>query len=201
MSKILICLHGLGSKGKTSKSDALRSVLEPLGITVLTPDLPNDPAEVSIMIKNLVENLDIENLVFCGTSLGGFYSSYFGEIFDAPYVIANPVISPSTAFTKYLNNPPISWVTKAPINIKQSDLDVFDSMEFQISNPTGVLANVFLAKDDEVVPYKPVAERFKFAATLQITDTGGHRYEENWDEVIKCVTSIFKVSKSDSTLV
>lgn len=195
MSKVLVYLHGLGSVGKSAKSDALRAALEPLGITVLTPDLPIDPTEVQALVKDLVRSLldenVIEKMVFCGTSLGGFYSSYFGEIFDTPYVIINPATSPSKAFAGYLGDPPISWATGKPLEIKQSMLNVFAQLESEIEDPTGVLANVFLAKDDDVVPYEAAVERFKYAATLDITETGGHRYESNWDEVIKCVASLF----------
>ena len=190
--KVLVYLHGLGSKGKSDKSDALRAALEPMGIKVLTPNLPINPSEVDRLVKDLVidEMENLEKLVFCGTSLGGFYSSYFGEIFDAPYVITNPATNPSTTFEQYLDNPPVSWATGKPLDINRETLNTFAAMESAVI-PTGILANVFLAKDDEVVPYEVAAEKYKYAATLDITKNGGHRYEENWGEVIKCVTSLF----------
>lgn len=199
MSRILIYLHGLGSSGQSTKSEALVEALAPFGVTVICPDLPIEPDEVSKIVKGIVLEhctTNLEQVVFCGTSLGGFYSSYFGEIFDAPYVIANPVTSPATAFNKYLTDPPISWVTKLPIQITKKTISDLSTFERCIKHPTMSLATVFLAKDDDVVPYQPAAIRFS-RANLIITEDGGHRYELHWTRVINEIKKLYQISPGE----
>ena len=194
MSKILIYLHGLGSRGKSEKSDMLKETLSPLGISVLAPDLTTEPAEVIKLIKSIIHDLweerKLEKVVFCGTSLGGFFSTYFGEIFDAPYVVVNPVVRPSIAFQRYLDHPPKSWVTGDDIVFTEKTLADYATMEALIKQPDQNNAHVFLAKDDAVIPYLATAEKWKHSH-LTITESGGHRYDSEWNLVIDKVKQLF----------
>ena len=190
MAKILIYLHGLGSKGDSPKSRALTDALRPLGIEVIAPDLELDPILVIKQVRDIVYSHDIEQLTFCGTSLGGFYAAVFGEVFDAKYVAVNPAISPATSFERYLTNPPVSWVDGKPILFNEELLASYRRIEEAIKKPSGYLANIFVAEDDDVVPYKPTVELFKYASFLECTSDGGHRYDLNWDRVIARVKDI-----------
>jgi predicted esterase YcpF (UPF0227 family) len=193
MAKVVIYLHGLGSRGQSAKSELLREALREIDVELIAPDLPLDPTAVVEIVKDLVTSRfmrgDLEKLVFCGTSLGGFYSTYFGEIFDAPYVAVNPVVSPSEAFKRHLNNPPLNYVTNTPLEFSQSILDSFKNLEAETSKPSGVLANVFLAKDDDVVPYDSPLQHYKHA-DVTVTQDGGHRYDSRWSLVIERVKKL-----------
>lgn len=195
--KVLVYLHGLGSFGRRPVGQSAKiTALDKLdGIKVFAPDLPINPDGVCTVVKSFVqEQYDTGNLgklVFCGTSLGGFYSNYFGELYDAPYVIANPALSPSNSLKRCLESPPVDWLSGKVLPFAQEYLDIFTLMEDLTEHPTPNLANVFLAKDDTVISYEPTAEKFKLASTLCITETGGHRYDTQWDAVVERVQSLF----------
>lgn len=195
MSKILIYLHGLGSKGQTPKSEAMKAALAADGVEVIAPDLPLDPAEVIRVVRQIIVSKyydgGITKLVFCGTSLGGFYATYFGETFDCCYVAVNPVLSPSEAFKRHIDNPPMNYATGQPLKFRDGILEEFAKLEKETAKPSGYLANLFLAMDDDVVPYKPVLERNKHASFVMVTEDGGHRYDANWHKVIERMRKLF----------
>lgn len=187
MAKVLIYIHGLGSVGQSAKTKELAEALKPQGVTVLAPDLPLDPAEVVLALKTLVQGLyeagDLEHLVFCGTSLGGFYSSYFGEVFDAPYIAVNPAVMPSKMLEKYLSAPPISYATGAPLVLTQEMLAAFARLEHNTTPPSKHLAHVFIAKNDAIIPFEYAADKYAGCSTV-LTESGGHRFESEWSRVI-----------------
>lgn len=193
VTKTLIYLHGLGSSGSSPKIDAIREVLENNGIKVLSPDLPLDPDEAVNVVKKLVHELydsgQLEKLIFCGTSLGGFYASYFGERYDSPYVIINPAIKPSATFEKYASNPPTSFMTGKPLPFTEELIKKFT--HFEIKKPTGYLANVFVAKNDAVISYIPTLDLYKYASLLHVSNTGGHRYDSEMPRVISHIRNLF----------
>lgn len=191
--KLLIYLHGLGSCGDTPKTQALREAMQPLGVKVVAPDLPVDPAEVLGIISDLVaEHLDdLEKVVFMGTSLGGFYSIYAGETFDAPYLVVNPALTPSVSLAKYLITPTKSWVNGEDLPITNETIINFARLENALpKHATGVLGKAFLARDDDVIPIGPALQFFKHAR-YTVTETGGHRFEEEWPRVIEAVKQLF----------
>ena len=195
MSKVLVYLHGLGSKGQTLKSEALKAVLAKNDVKFIAPDLPLDPKLVVDHIRQEVTQIYLDSgitkLVFCGTSLGGFYSAYFGESFDAEYVAINPVIHPSEAFRRYIETPSLNYASDLPLEMQPEMLIELAKMEKMIEKPNGYLANIFLAADDDVVPYQSAMNHFKYARWLKVTQDGGHRYDVNWPAVIARVSALF----------
>lgn len=123
--------------------------------------------------------------------IGGFYSIYFGEYFDAEYVAVNPVICPSEAFNRHLDSPPLNYSTGKPLKLRPEMLDELAKIEKAIEIPSGYLANIFLATDDDVVPYQPAMERFKHARWMKVTQDGGYHYDTNWSAVIARVRELF----------
>jgi predicted esterase YcpF (UPF0227 family) len=49
---------------------------------------------------------------------------------------------------------------------------------------------VFLAKDDDVIDYKDSLSYFKHNNSMTITEDGGHRYNQYWDNVIDKIEDI-----------
>ena len=186
MAKILLYIHGLGSNGRSLKVVKLRQELAAENIDLIAPDLPVDASQAMSIIRSLIHELyqkgDLEKLVICGTSLGGFYASYWGELLDAPYVLINPSITPSISLDKYVNNETaIDFETGKPLNITCEMLAVFKLHEDVMNTVSKRLANVYLTKDDDVLPYQGALNKYPNAI---VYETGGHRFEAGWDTVV-----------------
>lgn len=100
---IVIYFHGFASSPNGSKVDMLREA----GFTVFAPEIDIDPdvAEPRLVsfIRGVISAAAIgEQIVFVGTSLGGFWAARMGELFDGEVVLINPAMHPEESLKKYL---------------------------------------------------------------------------------------------------
>ena len=192
---MIVYLHGFASTGSSPKIDALR---ERFGADqVVSPDLPFNPTEVFLIVDDIVSTFsrtcsEGEKLVFVGTSLGAFYANFFGTLYDCPVVLVNPSAYPSESLRAKLG-PNKNYVTGDEFFVSLAHLDALERMRrYVVNNYTGTLINLFVAKDDDVIPYEAALEVFKFPAFVKITEDGGHRFSKHWDMVVDRVEEILK---------
>lgn len=192
---MIVYLHGFASTGTSPKVDALR---ERFGNDqVVSPDLPFNPTEVFRTVNDILYDFIRtrsvgEKLVFVGTSLGAFYANFFGALYDAPVVLVNPSAYPSETLKARLG-PNKNYVTGDEFLVSMAHLEDLDQMRKYVdSNYSGRLVNLFLAKDDDVIPYEVPLEAFKFPAYVKVTEDGGHRFSKHWDMVVDRVEEILK---------
>jgi predicted esterase YcpF (UPF0227 family) len=190
VAKMIVYLHGFGSSGSSSKVDALRDKFG--AENVWAPDLPFDPDEVVKLVdKFIVDNyLTLDRLVFVGTSLGGFYASFFASKFDAPAVLVNPSCKPSESLKKRLG-PNRNYATNEEFMVELAHLERLDSMrKFIDGEYNGSLVNLFVAKDDETIPYEIPLEYYTHSTYCEVVETGGHRFTDHWDMVLDRVAEL-----------
>lgn len=185
----IIYLHGFASIGKSAKSDAL---IQQFGSeSVFAPDLPIDPDKVIATVTDIVRAARHFPVVFVGTSLGGFWANYFAQKFDAPCVIVNPSISPDITMEKRIGIMQNNYATGESISITPEIVQKFKKCKDEaMSIYNGALVNIFLAKNDDVLDYKATIDSLKFHNSLSVTETGGHRYDEEWGSVVTKVQQL-----------
>jgi len=188
MSKI-IYLHGFASIGKSPKTDVL---VEMFGADhVVFPDLPIDPDAVESLVNEIVMQNKDEPLIFVGTSLGGFWANYFAQKWDSPCVLVNPLIEASEGMQLRVGLDLCNYYTNEPIVVTESIVAKFRVREeFVAANSNGALINLFVAKDDEVIPFQPTLDALPYYASCIVKETGGHRFSENWAEVVAKVKEL-----------
>jgi len=192
---MIVYLHGFGSTGSSPKVDALR---ERFGSEqVVSPDLPFDPSEVHKLIDSIVQDFlnkrkPDEKLVFVGTSLGAFYSNFFGHLYDCPVVLVNPSVYPNETLAARLGSNR-NYVTGDEFFVSLSHLTDLDLMrKYLVDNYSGVLVNLFLAKDDDVIPYDVALAAYKYPAFVKVTEDGGHRFNDYWNLVIDRIEELIQ---------
>jgi uncharacterized protein len=197
---MIVYLHGFGSSGNSAKAQALRDHFG--DENVWCPDLPVDPSEVSKMVKAKIgdwfmHKSEEHKLVFVGTSLGAFYATYYGFLFDAPFVIVNPSINPSRSLQRKLGKN-INHVTQEEFMVSLVDLEKLADMKDLIDrNYNGSLVHLFVAKDDDVIPYEQMLSYYKFTASTHVEETGGHRFAEHWDKVVDKVAELVQYDENE----
>jgi len=115
VTKRVIYFHGYGSSPETSKTARLRESLPgfcdytmhwqlaPVHAFPIDIDPKIALAELTQRIDSLLLD-DMHgpcNMVFVGTSLGGWWASKLGLLYDIPAIIINPAITPSTSLLEY----------------------------------------------------------------------------------------------------
>lgn len=190
---MIVYLHGFASSGTSAKVDALR---ERFGKdSVIAPDLPFDPVEVVSLVDKIVADFIVnrksgEKLIFVGTSLGAFYANYFGHMYDCPIVLINPSGNPSETLKARLG-PNVNYTTGEEFMVSIAHLDKLAAMrKYVTDNYSGSLVSLFVARDDEVIPFESMLENFPLTSKTVVTEDGGHRFTTHWDLVIDRVAEL-----------
>ena len=191
---MIIYLHGFASSGASDKVTQLRKRFG--DDKVIAPDLPFDPDEVFKLVYNIVNDFmksrePTEKLVLVGTSLGAFYANYFGHLYDSCVVLVNPSVTPSETLKEKLG-PNTNYHTGEEFLVSLAHLDKLDRMrEYVKAMYSPSLVSLFVAKDDEVIPYESMLEGFPYA-TVTVMEDGGHRFTDHWNLVVDRVESLLK---------
>lgn len=102
---IIFVIPGFSSHNPNRKFDVLKKYLPTCQIVGLTYT-SNDPHIIAnsfhTSVKNAIKYYDDEDIVFLGTSLGGFWSIWLSEIFNSKRIIINPALDPQSSLTNHI---------------------------------------------------------------------------------------------------
>ncbi|WP_412970896.1 YqiA/YcfP family alpha/beta fold hydrolase [Glaciecola sp. MF2-115] len=177
----IIYLHGFLSSPKSEKAQLVSnfiSIKYP-NIQVHMPTLSGNPdlalETVENLISRLIQNKDtpIEKLLFIGSSMGGYLSTYFVETYGGKAVLINPAVEPFELIEDYKGlhtNPHTGEV----FTIDQYSVDKLRQIykKIQVNDPKYL---VFLQKGDEVLDYR-LAEKKYGSHRCNIENGGNHGF-------------------------
>ena len=126
MSKILY-LHGFASSADSTKALKLKEYINSnyLKTEIVIPDIENNIAHAVKQIDNLIKELSPSGLI--GSSLGGFYATYFSEKYNLKCVGINPAVMPPADMSQYLGENK-NYSTDEKFIITQEQLDLLAKM-------------------------------------------------------------------------
>lgn len=176
---VVIYFHGLGGTSSSEKAARLRENLPGVIFKALDLTGPNGPistSEVSRRISdtiNTIDLTDVSKIVFVGISLGGYYARVFGERYDVPYVLINPVTNPEQVK---------DFVTPEFLD----DLKSINSSE-----TSGPLVHLLLGDDDDVIPPEAAQSFFKYKSFC-LSKKDDHNFENHWSLVTDLVKKVIE---------
>ena len=167
---MILYLHGFASCGNSNKTAVLKEYFGEK--EVLSPDLPIDPVEAVRFIKKYIIEHDIDLLI--GSSMGGFYASYFAELLEMRAVLINPSTQPFITLAPYVGTNEY-WCKDEAFEFTRKHLKSL--FEFAVGVPRDP-ANylLLLQKGDELLDYVKAQEKYEGAA-FSIEEGGNHRFE------------------------
>lgn len=167
MSKILY-IHGFSSCGEGNKSRELKKYFGEMN--VISPNLPYDPHEAITFLESLLNNHCIDTLI--GSSLGGFYATYFAEKYAMKAVLLNPSTQPWLTLSAYTG-----WQKRycddEAFEFKTHYIETLKTLKSNID-----LGNylVLLQSDDEVLDYTKAQSLYNKHKVI-VEYGGNHRFE------------------------
>ena len=175
MAKI-IYLHGFASSANSTKALQLKKyILENYSKTeIIIPDIENNIVDAVQQIDKLIKEFSPSALI--GSSLGGFYATYFSEQYNLKCVGINPAVIPPAEMSEYLGENK-NYSTGEKFLINQEQLDLLDRMGREIKVikcPRNFM--ILLQSHDEKLDYR-VATNFYRGAVLDVTFGGNHSFE------------------------
>lgn len=167
---MILYLHGFASCGDSNKTRLLKSFFG--DAQVYAPDLPVDPVEAVRMIRKIILDREIDLLV--GSSLGGFYASYFCELLEIKTVLINPSTQPFITLAPFVGMNR-SWCSNESFEFKREHLKaLFEFSVGRLKMPERYL--LLLQTGDEVLDYRQAQEKYR-GATCSVEEGGNHRFE------------------------
>ena len=182
-------IHGFNSAPNTKTFIGLKERLPDLHVVSLEYDYINpDPAYLNLLAQAeelLTEDPDI---VFVGTSLGGFWAHKLSVRFNATCVLVNPSIHPCVSLQKYIGDN-VNYSTSEIKTLTKSNCDSYKKYEEDVNLfiPRSRTVVVLGMKDDVLDPSETEAF-FKDAAEIIKIEDMGHRVE-NIELLINIINS------------
>ena len=129
------------------------------------------------ILDQLLEQVPVnQDLVFAGTSLGGYFAALLAKHFRVPSILINPAHSPDTTLMQCVGVPQVNFVSGETKVLSTDACDSYCGESITEAEAYEVFPLVILAMDDELLDAAESRELFtKFP--LFVCDTGGHRFE------------------------
>lgn len=185
----IIYLHGFQSSPMSKKGQQLEQYCTNVEHTdVHLPDLNKPPEHVLRDVSKLIESLPLDQVTLVGSSLGGFYATYFVAKYGCPAVLINPAMQPWQLFEDLFG------IEQIPLKVTDSwtlDADQLQQLQSiadtKLKHADKIL--VLLQRGDEVLDYRQ-AQRYYNAAqpsALILTDADGNHAMDDFEEKLPFV--------------
>ena len=179
----ILYLHGFGSCGEGNKSTLLKHYFGEENI--LSPNLPYAPFDAILYIETLFKSEQID--VVIGSSLGGFYASYFAEKYAMKAILLNPSTKPWETLAPY-----VGWQKRfcddEIFEFKSSYLEALKTLEIEIRQGEYM---VLLQSADEVLDYTKAQSLYNKHKV--IVEYGGNHRFENIDAYMSMIEKFSKL--------
>ena len=174
MTKILY-LHGFASSANSTKANLIKAFIKKnaKSTQILIPDLDNDIESAYYQIDLIIKKESPSSII--GSSLGGFYATYFSDKYDLQCVNINPAVPPID-MSEYLGENQ-NYSTGEKFFVNDHHLKLLETMNQKIKclkRPKNFLT--LIQSGDEVLDYKYAIKYFA-ASQVEIKFGGNHSFE------------------------
>jgi predicted esterase YcpF (UPF0227 family) len=164
---VIVYLHGFNSSPQSHKAKLLGEYLAQRGLASCY-GCPALPPLASEAVRVVEASLTSSEVCFVGSSLGGFYATYFAEARDARAVLINPAIEPYVGLRGYLGRQRNLYTGQA-YELTEGHLHDWQRLEVPRITPSRYL--LLLETGDEVLDYRQAVRRY--AGCEQVVVQGG----------------------------
>jgi predicted esterase YcpF (UPF0227 family) len=167
---MILYFHGFNSSPQSAKAQYLRRYLEERGRggEFVCPHLPHRPNLAVAAAEAEIAKVPRERITLVGSSLGGFYATWFAEKYALRAVLINPAIDPHVGLRAYLG-PQQGFHGGATYELTEEHLREWQALFLTQVHPERYL--LLVETGDEVLDYR-LAVR-KYLGARQIVVQGG----------------------------
>ena len=174
MTKTILYFHGFKSSSKSSKAQSIKNFIakNAKNTKIIIPDLDDNFQNAHNQIEELIR-LSGSNIVFMGSSLGGYYASYFSQKLKKKAVLINPAVHPLKDFEVHLGENE-NYSSGKKFNISSKEISFVRTLSYKkLLTPNDLL--ILLESGDEILKYNKSASYFS-GAYIDIAFGGNHSY-------------------------
>ena len=171
----LLYLHGFNSSPESAKAKIFKKFISAQDKkNLIIPELPISPKDSINLLSEIIEK-ENQKISIIGSSLGGFYSSYLGNIYGIKNVLINPVVPEHLESMKDIIGEHSNYQSKEKYRFTESNYqELLDLKTSELSFPMNHFCLVQLG--DEVLDQKLTINYFRKSLVL-IENNGTHQFE------------------------
>ena len=174
MNNTILYFHGFKSSSDSTKAKDLHKFISrrTRNTILITPNIHDNFHDAHDQIINLIES-NQPNIFFMGSSLGGYYASFFSQKFNKKAVLINPAIPPLKDFEMHLGKNK-NYSNGNKFTITKNDIDYIRSLSYKkILKPKNLM--ILLESGDEILNYNDTSSYFS-GSHIDILYGGDHSY-------------------------
>ena len=174
MTKTILYFHGFKSSSESSKAQNIKHFIakNTKKTKIIITDLDDNFQNAHNQIEELIR-LSGSNIVFMGSSLGGYYASYFSQKLKKKAVLINPAVHPLKDFEVHLGENE-NYSSGNKFNISSKEISFIRTLSYKkLPMPNDLL--ILLESGDEILKYNKSASYFS-GAYIDIAFGGNHSY-------------------------
>lgn len=178
---MLIYLHGFNSSPQSHKAQVLRRHMEAqgLGARYACPALPHWPEQALATIEAELARAPKEAVTLVGSSLGGFYATWFAETHGLHAVLINPAIHPHRDLRAFLGVQQ-NLHTGEKYELTEAHLAQWARLVMPVITPARYL--LLVETGDEVLDYREAVGKYT-GATQVVVQGGDHTLKSFPDHI------------------
>lgn len=174
MNNTILYFHGFKSSSDSTKAKDLHKFISrrTRNTILITPNIHDNFNDAHDQIINLIES-NQPNVFFMGSSLGGYYASFFSQKYNKKAVLINPAIPPLKDFEMHLGKNK-NYSNGNKFIITKNDIDYIRSLSYKkILKPKNLM--ILLESGDEILNYNDTSSYFS-GSHIDILYGGDHSY-------------------------
>ncbi len=158
------------------------------------PQLPPSPADAATLMLRETGDWPTdtpEKIAVIGSSLGGFYATWFAEKFKCRAVLVNPAVFPARDLAKYIGEQTSWHNADEKFYFKPEYVDELKKLNAgDIDDPARYFA--IIAKGDEVLDWREMSGRYA-GAHIELLEGGDHAVS-NFEDYLDAVLAFLGLS-------
>ncbi len=153
------------------------------------PQIANSPKQAIKQLEEIIATYPKDKWHLIGSSLGGYFSTYFSEKYQLPAVLVNPAVMPYSLLADYIGeqtNPYTGEVYQVSSehmsDLKRLEQQEIDQKNYQVMVQTG----------DEVLDYRQAVQ--KYAQSQLIVQEGGDHSFLNFEKMLPNIVNFLQLT-------
>ena len=169
---MIIYLHGFNSAPSSHKARTLAGYMKErgLGAKFFCPTLPHRPSDAIALIEDELQKHAVREVTLIGSSLGGFYATWFAQKHACRAVLIQPAVCPHAGLESYLGTQKNPY-TGEEYELTRAHLDGWRELFLDKVDPERYL--LLLETGDEVLDYRDAVRKYE-GARMVIRQGGDH---------------------------
>ena len=157
---------------------------------LIIPNIADKFSEAIPQLNKLVSEDLSESKSFIGSSLGGFFATYFAELYEQKAIVINPAINPSEGLKEYLGTNK-NYSNGNKFTITKNDINFIRSLSYKkILKPKNLM--ILLESGDEILNYSDTSSYFS-GSHIDVLYGGDHSYS-SFKEKFSKIQNFLKIT-------